>query len=72
LLKAGQGRRRKPPKPPDPPGANERRVLGELQMSHLIVTEERVAQFKFFALALISVAMIAAIGFVFSSLIPQI
>jgi len=41
-------------------------------MSHSVVTEERIAQAKFFALALISVATIAAIGFVFSSLIPQI
>ncbi len=41
-------------------------------MSHSIVTSERVAQFKFFALALTAVAMIAAIGFVFSSLIPTI
>jgi hypothetical protein len=41
-------------------------------MSQSIVTSERMAQLKFFALALISVIMIAAIGFVFSSLIPQI
>jgi hypothetical protein len=41
-------------------------------MSHSIVTSDRIAQVKFYAIAVISVITIAAIGFVFSSLIPQI